>query len=80
MKTYLDLGEACEWLLEELVRRGGWLCQRDLNRGFSKFQKQGYELDRALKQLQAEERIRWTSRGKASGYELVSEIFPERAS
>ena len=78
MKTYLDLGEACDWLMEELGRRGGWLSQRDLNRAFRKFQKQGYELDRALKQLQAEERIRWTGRGKASGYELVGDGFPER--
>jgi len=80
MRTYLDLAEACEWLMEELQRRGGWLCQRDLNRAFRKFLKQGYELDRALKQLQAEERIRSASRGKAWGYELVSDGFPEKGS
>jgi hypothetical protein len=81
MRTYLDLAEACEWLMEELRQKGGWLSRRDLNRGFRKFQKQGYELDRALKQLQAEERIKGAARGKAWGYELVGDsFFPERAS
>ena len=78
MRTYLDLGGACEWLIEELVWRGGWISRRDLNRAFRKFTKQGYELDRAVKWLQAEERIRSTGRGKAWGYELVSDGFPER--
>jgi hypothetical protein len=57
MWEYLDFPKFCARLFEKIVYGGEWRSVHDLKRDFRKHMKTVYDVDNALKQLEAEGRI-----------------------
>jgi hypothetical protein len=78
LRDYLEFPKFCDRVLEYIIANGGWASRRNLERDFRGKSRYGFEMQKALDQLQREERIkresRCASRGPAAdGYALVEE-------
>jgi hypothetical protein len=80
MREYLEFPKFCARVLPKIGQNSGWRSLRELKRDFRNNMKTPFELDNALKQLEAEGRIvkeeRKGERGpEAFGYALVSDAL-----
>jgi hypothetical protein len=67
MREYFEFPKFCTQVLEAIRVAGGWMSKRDLSRKFGRNMRWGNELDRAVAQLIAEERVAPASRSPRSG-------------
>jgi len=79
MRDYYEFPKFCEQVVEAIrSQEDGFMSNRDLGRQFRRNMKFGHELEKALKQLEKEDRIqscyRQKSRGPAAGgWQIIHE-------
>jgi hypothetical protein len=78
VRDYFDLQRFCDEVLAKIAEHGGARSIRDLKRDFRGNQRVGKELQTAIDQLKAEERIEWVelnpgSGASSPGYRLTKE-------
>jgi hypothetical protein len=78
MRDYYEFPKFCDEVLEAIRNNGGFISDREMGRRFRRNMKFGNELEKALRQLTNEGRIRRGVRSRsrgpaANGWELVEE-------
>jgi hypothetical protein len=79
MRDYYEFPKFCEQVVEAIrSQEDGFMSNRDLGRQFRRNMKFGHELEKALKQLEKEDRIRFSSRQRsrgpaAEGWQIIHE-------
>jgi len=79
MRDYYEFPKFCEQVVEAIrSQENGFMSNRDLGRQFRRNMKFGHELEKALRQLEKEDRIRFSSRQRsrgpaAEGWQIIHE-------